>query len=667
MPVPTYKFGDFELIASRFELRRRDRPLKLERIPMELLILLLEKNGQVVTRQEIIERLWGKDVFLDTEHGINTAIRKIRTALREDVERPRFIQTVSGKGYRFVADEVSTNANGAAASAKIVVSGNPIPENPVAESPAAENTALTPVGVGAGPIRSGESLASRKWPWAAVALLVVIASTLALNVAGLRDRVFARNVFAKNSIGPIHSIAVLPLANLSGDPSQDYYADGLTDEFITALAKNRNLRVVSRTSAMQYKGVNRPVRDIARELGVDGILEGSIERSANRVHLTVQLIYAPTDTHLWAESYDRDLNQAFSLPEELSATVAKEVKIVTSPAPPQRYINPEAHDAYLQGLQFWYGNNVRGGLPYFEKAIQLQPDYAAAWSGLANTYAVLSVGGEVPSSEVKEQWESAARKAVELDDSLPQAHNSMAGWYLFYARDWQRAEAESLRSLALDPSFAEGYHMHSYILTVTNRLAEAIEEQKRGTQIDPFARPWALGYTYFHARQFENAVSELRTRIAAQPTDPACYQILSESYHFLGRDKEAIAEMEQTLFLFGQRDAVPIVQQAFERGGFAAVAAWRADDQPLRSPSAHNRPRARTEVNAPKKYVSPYWRALDTALAGRKEQTLQLLDEAYLAHDSRMIFLQNEPVFDFLHPDERYRALVRKIGLTPAY
>jgi TolB-like protein/DNA-binding winged helix-turn-helix (wHTH) protein len=636
-----------------------------------LLILLLEKNGQVVTRQEIIERLWGKDVFLDTEHGINTAIRKIRTALREDVERPRFIQTVSGKGYRFVGDEVSTSTNGTAASAKIAASTNPIPENLVAATSAAvtpvhADLVLTPATMGPGPTRSSEGLTSRKWPWAAVALLVLIASALALNVAGLRDRVFAKNVFAKNSVGPIHSIAVLPLANLSGDPSQEYYADGLTDEFITALAKNRNLRVVSRTSAMQYKGINRPVRDIAHELGVDGILEGSITRSANRVHLTVQLIYAPTDTHLWAESYDRDLNQAFSLPEELSATVAKEVKIVTSPAPPQRYINPEAHDAYLHGLQFWY-NNVRGGLPYFEKAIQLQPDYAAAWSGLADTYGVLSISGAVPSSEIREEWESAARRAVELDDSLPQAHNSMAAWYLFYARDWPRAEAESLRSLALDPSFAEGYHVHSYILTVTNRLAEAIEEQKRGASIDPFARPWALGSAYFHARQFENAVNELRLRVAAQTADPACYQILYESYHFLGRDKEAVTVMEQMLLLFGEKDAVPIVQQAFERGGFAAVAAWRADHQPPSSQGAHDRPRARREVSKPKKYVSPYWRALDTAFAGRKEQTLQLLDEAYLAHDPRMIFLQNEPEFDFLHHEPRYQTLVQKLGLPPVY
>ncbi len=660
MPACIYKFGDFELDPSRFELRKNGRVQKLERIPMELLILLAEKEGSIATRQEIVERLWGKDVFVDTEHGINTAVRKIRHALHDDPERPRFVQTVTGKGYRFIAEKAEDRLI-SARGAEIAAAARTLPEKEAIAPVVGEASANSPSQTSYAPLLGSES---RRWMFTVPALVLLLggAVLLALNAGGVRYR-----LFPPDRASQIHSIAVLPLVNLSGDPSQEYFADGMTDELITALAKNHSLRVISRTSAMQYKGVQRPVRDIAHELGVDGVLEGSVSRTTNRVHMTVQLIYAVTDTHVWAESYNRDLNQVFSLPEELAQTVAKEVKIATSPAPPQRYINPEAHDAYLWGLQFWYGNKLREGLPYFEKAIQLQPDYAAAWSGLADTYAVLSITGAVPSSEVKEHWELAARKAVELDDSLPQAHNSVASWYLFYARDWQRAEAESLRSLALDPRFAEGYHMHSYILTVTNRLAEAIEEQKRGMSIDPFARPWALGYTYFQARQFEDAVNELRLRVVAQPTDPGCRYILSESYHFLGRDKEAITEMEQMLLLLGQKDAVPIVQQAFARGGFAAVAAWQADDQSLPRQGIHDRPRPRRDVNPPKKYVSPYWQALDTAMAGRKEQTLQLLDEAELAHEPRMIFLQNEPVFDFLHSEPRYQSLVKKLGLPPAY
>jgi len=318
VPAPTYNFGEFELDPSRFELRRHDRRLKLERIPMELLVLLLERDGQVVNRQEIIDRLWGKDVFVDTEHGINTAIRKIRTALREDVEKPRFIQTVSGKGYRFVGEK-----NGNISLLQPSQEVNNL--DPVHEIPHAA------------PVRE-----RRWWPMASVAFVACLlaGAVLGLNLGGTRDRIFPGSRRSQ-----IRSIAVLPLANLSGDPSQDYFADGMTDELITMLAKNTSLRVVSRTSAMQYKGVQRPVHDIARELGVDGVLEGSVERSGNRVHMTVQLIYAPSDTHVWAESYDRDSSEVFSLPTELSQPIAKEVKTAVSPAKPQRYINPEAHDA----------------------------------------------------------------------------------------------------------------------------------------------------------------------------------------------------------------------------------------------------------------------------------------------------------------------------------
>ena len=259
------KFDEFSLDRDRYELLRAGRPIKLEKLPMELLILLVEKNGHLVTRQEIIERLWGAGVFLDTEHGVNTAVRKVRHALRDDTEHPRYIQTVTGKGYRFVAEKLNGGPSSSLGSDQHQVAPQPktAPGN------------------------------RRRW-WAAAitatALFLLAGVTLAFNAGGLRDRIF----FVRKRPS-IHSIAVLPLANLSGDPAQDYYADGMTDELITMLAKNSALRVISRTSAMQYKGARRPVREIAKELGVDGIVEGSVARSANLVHMTVQLIYAPND------------------------------------------------------------------------------------------------------------------------------------------------------------------------------------------------------------------------------------------------------------------------------------------------------------------------------------------------------------------------------------
>jgi TolB-like protein/DNA-binding winged helix-turn-helix (wHTH) protein len=585
--APTHKFGDFELDPSGFELRRLDRPLKLERIPMELLILLLEKNGQVVSRREIIERLWGQDVFIDTEHGINTAVRKIRTALREDVERPRFIQTVSGKGYRFVPSAVSTNANGDRAAANVSVPAHEI---------------LTPASTQAGPNRTWEDLASRKWPWAAVALPAVAAALLALNVAGLRDR-----VFANNSIGPIHSIAVLPLANLSGDPSQDYYADGLTDELITALARNRSLRVVSRTSVRQYKDASQPLTKIAQALGVDGILEGSVNRGANQVHINLQLIYAPTDTHVWAQSYDRDLNTALSLPAELSETIAREAKVSSAPAEQQRYVNPQAHDAYLEGRYLWINGNYGESRKDFERAIRLQPDYAPAWSGLSMGIMAIGDGGAPVTREIVDQAEAAARKAVELDDSLAEGHHAMAGMYLFGRWDWDRADAESRRSLELDPNFSEAHHLRSYILSAMNRPEEALEEQKRATEIDPFERPWALGRAYYKVRQYDAAIEEFRMRAQAASAAPWVHAFLSRTYGFKGMEKESEQELEEdTRINYGEKAAAEI-RRTYEGGGRRAVLQLQLNDLKTRSR---------------KEYVSPYELAEAYAALGMKDETL---------------------------------------------
>ena len=621
MPVSYYKFGEFELDRARFELRRNGRILKLERIPMELLILLAEKDGNVVSRREIAERLWGKDVFVDSEHGINTAIRKIRGVLREDAERPRFVQTVLGKGYRFVAEK----------------NGNAGPLESETEVKTSEPANLIP---------------AKRHGWAPLVIAVLAscllaAVTLGFNVGGARDRIFPGRQRPQ-----IRSIAVLPLENLSGDPTQEYLADGMTDELITMLAKNTSLRVVSRTSAMQYKGVQRPVRDIARELGVDGILEGSLARSANRVHMTVQLIYAPSDTHIWAESYDRDLSEAFSLPSELSQTVAKEVKIAVAPTRPQRYINPDAHDAYIHGRYFWFNGDAERSQEYFEKAIQLQPDYAAAWSGLADSYAARAMVGASPPREVMAKAEEAARKGIELDDSLSNAHNSRAALYLFDTWEWRRAEIESRRALELDPTNAEAHHLYSYVLFAMQRPDEALREQKQSTELDAFARPWAMGYALIRARQFDAAVNELRLRAEVQPQDSFVHLLLSEAYWFKGMAKESARELEESVRLVSNNKSAAAVRQAFDRGGERAVAEWGVHDVVTR---------------ASKGYVSPLDLASAYAVLGRKAETLKYLEDAYREHTPWLVLLQNDPIFDLLHSDERYRTIVKKIGLPPAY
>jgi TolB-like protein/DNA-binding winged helix-turn-helix (wHTH) protein/Flp pilus assembly protein TadD len=622
----SYSFGEFNLDPGRYELRRSGQVLKLERIPMELLILLAEKQGDIVTRQEITDRLWGKDVFVDTEHGINTAIRKIRQALKDDPEEPRFLQTVTGKGYRFVAEKNKTSTSSA-----IVAEGKPQAANIAA---AAISPSIVP--------------AARPRGWQAAAILIVVVclaavGLLAANVAGIRDR-----VFPATRASQIHSIAVIPLANLSGDATQEYFADGMTDELITALAKNRNLRVVSRTSAMQYKGVNRPVRDIARELGVDGILEGSVERSGSRVHMTVQLIYAPTDSHVWAESYDRDLNQAYSLPEELSQTVAKEVRAATSPTPAPRYIDPEAHDAYLRGFYLWYQGDTQHSIEYFQRAIQIQPGYAAAWAGLATAYMLRPIDDECPSSEVAAKADEAVRKAVELDDSLAEAHHAMSAWYFFFAWDATRAEMESKRAVELDPTRSETHHLYSYILFALNRPDESLQEQKRAHELDPFIRNWGLGFAYIQRREFGAAINDLQLRAQALPGDSTTHFMLSYAYREKGMGPQAEQEFEKALQADGQLDQAKAVHRAFERGGEKAVEQRGVDD---------------LKAQSRKRYISPMEYAKAYAFLGDKEETMKYLEGCYRARTPWLIMVKAEPVFDFLHSDPRYQALVKKIGL----
>jgi TolB-like protein/DNA-binding winged helix-turn-helix (wHTH) protein len=318
VPVSVFEFGDLRLDCSRFELWRAGRSPKLERKPMELLILLAASEGNLVTRTEIIERLWGSEVFVDTEHGINTAIRKIRQTLRDDPEQPRFVQTVMGKGYRFIGPISEVHPPPAAKS------GPPM-------------LALQPESVALGVENPRRRSHGRVWQIIGGSAAIVLL-TLA---AALRAH-WSQDSPASSTTPNIQSIAVLPLDNLSGDPAQNYFADGMTDELTTMLAKNSTLHVISRTSVMQYKGAHRPLREIAEALGVDGILEGSVERSDGKVHMTIQLIQASTDTHLWAESYDRDTKDVGTLPAEAAQAIAKRLNSAAPLPKPARYVSPEA-------------------------------------------------------------------------------------------------------------------------------------------------------------------------------------------------------------------------------------------------------------------------------------------------------------------------------------
>ncbi len=638
MPSTIFEFDEFRLDCGRFELYRLGRSLKLERKPMELLILLAENEGNLVSRVEIAQRLWNREVFVDTEHGINTAVRKIRQVLRDDPEQPRFVQTVTGKGYRFVSRlEVYRSATEEAAETV-----QPAAEASAAlptQNPSASHIPLPP-----------ETEASRsRFPlWAAI---LGGSAVLALMLAVLLATHGWGKLLVNGAAPNIRSLAVLPLDNFSGEPGQDYLAAGMTDELITMLAKNSTLRVASRTSVMQYKGAHRPLPEIARELRVDGVLEGSVARSGNKVHVAIQLIEASSDTHLWADSYDRDADDMISLPREAAQAIAKHLNSAVQ-VPEPRFVSSEAHDAYLRGRYLWFSTDDEKSGAYFKKATELQPDYALGWSGLADYYGAGAIEGQLNPEEVIPLQEAAAVKAITLDDSLAEGHLAMSAAFLVDRWDWTRAQAEVARAIALDPRFAEAYHFQGKIFSALNRHQEAIASQKKATELDPFARPWAMSLVLREAREYDAAINDLQQRLEANPSQAQLVWPLYLAYRNKGAEKEAVQELERALTLWGDQTSAAIVRRAFEQGGYRAVVRYQLSDAKKKS-SRH--------------YVSPVDLATLTAQLGQRSQTLALLEEGYRQRSPLLLWIQNDPAFDFLHADERYRAIIKGIGLPPAY
>lgn len=629
------QFEEFALDCDRYELLRAGQPIKLEKLPMELLMLLIERGGHLVTRQEIIERLWGQDVFLDTEHGINTAIFKLRTVLGDNADKSRFIQTVTGKGYRFVA------------SASVIAAGPGHLRQAASGWPGSSSIAVVTPDQVADPAAREAAAPRRRWMlWVGAFCLIV---AVALGIVSWMHLRTSRNRANDQAIAStIHSLAVLPLQNLSGDPGQDYFADGMTDEIITTLTKDTGLRVISRTSAMQYKNARLPLPEIARQLGVDGVLEGSVGRSGNRVHVNVQLVHAPTDTHVWAESYDRDFSDLGALESHLATTIAEQVGLtVSKTSTPPKQIKPEAHDAYLRGRYYWYGYSGKSG-QYFQKAIDLQPDYAAAWSGLADSLTIQAVEGMVSPAQVIGRAEFAARKALELDPQLSDAHNSMAAIQLFGHWDYAAADRESARAIELDPRNPENHHLRSYVLEALNRTDEALQEQKLANDLDPRLRPMAMAYLLIRLHRFDDAIQDARARLEAEPDEPSLLDALAQAYRLKGMDKQSAEEWAKCLTAEGPEHGADASRRAFAGGGMKGLLEWQlADDIKSSSES----------------YESPYDLAKDYARLQRKEDTLRCLEQAYQQHVAWLISLRNEPDFDFVHSEPRYQAIVKAMTL----
>jgi TolB-like protein/DNA-binding winged helix-turn-helix (wHTH) protein len=635
VPFAVYQFGDFSLDCDKFELCRKGRRLKLERKPLELLVLLVSKHGQVVTRNEIAQCLWEREVFVDIEHGINTAIRKIRQVLGDSSDLPRFVQTISGSGYRFIAPVTALEPE--------VTDPTQPTEDRVDLPPAPPEISAAPVIPTAAKRHHGL--------WVVVALCVSV--LLIISIFTLGPHPLAARFLDRDTHTAIASLAVLPLNNLSGNPNEEYFADGMTDELTTMLAKDSTLRIVSRTSAMQFKDAHRSLPEIARALNVDAILEGSISRSRNRVHMTLQLIRGDTDNHLWAESYDRDTNEVAVLPDDAARAIAARLNSGTPSHANARYIKPEAHDAYLRGHYSWVvGRNVDAGR-YYQQAVDIQPDYALGWSGLADYYAMVAIRGEVDPLQALPHAEAAARKAVELDDSLSRAHASLGGMIFFNRGDGVQALKELTRATELDPHDGEGFHLHAKVLCALGRYDEAISVQKQSTAINPIEHPGAMAEIYMCTRQFDAAISDGEMRLKDFPVAADILGELADGYHWKGMDNEAVEMLARQISAEGDLSLSAAVRRAFETGRYPAV---------VRCQLAAVEKRARTAR------VSTFELADLHGKLREHDATLALFEQGVNERDPLLLLLaQSDPAFDFLHADPRYRSLILKMGLPPMY
>jgi TolB-like protein/DNA-binding winged helix-turn-helix (wHTH) protein/Tfp pilus assembly protein PilF len=619
------RFAQFELDLRTGELYKEGKRIKLQEQPCHVLALLVEHRGDLVTREELRKTLWPNDTFVDFDHGVNLAINKLRDALGDSVEKPRFIETLTRRGYRFIAP-VST------------------PKTLRDSEPQARVTSF-PAGL-AGP---------RSSTWRRVLLSALLA--LSFLVVLVFFVTYRRGRSAENNI---HSLAVLPLENLSGDPNQEYFVDGMTDELTTHLAKIKSLRVISRTSAMQYKNVRKPLADIARALHVDSVVEGSVVRSGDKLRITVQLVDARTDRHIWAEDYNRDLRDVVAVQGDVARRIAEEIRITLTPEQraeltSRHQINPEAYEAYLRGRYFWNRRTEEGmkkAIEYFEQSMDKDPNSPLAYDGLADCWLSLGWYGYLPPKETFPQAKAAAMKAMELDASLAEAHTSLAFASMNYDWDWSAAEREFQKAIELNPNYANAHHWYADYLSAVGRHQEAITESKRALELDPVSpiiNAW-LGWRYFFARQYDLAIEQYLKTLEMDPTFVPAHLVLGQGYEQKSMPEKAIDELQEAVSLSGGSSLyVSSLAHAYATAGRRAEAERLL--RQMNERARHN-------------YVPSFHIAIIHAGLGQRDQALVWLEKGYQERSAWMVWLKVDPRFDVLRSDPRFQDLLRRVGLS---
>lgn len=625
-------FGVFEVDLRAGQLTKRGLRLRLQEQPFQVLAMLLEKPGELVTREELRSRLWPSTV-VDFDHGLNKAISKIREALGDSVESPRFVETVARRGYRFLADvAVIDTADGQREAA---------PDDLARPNPAFVD--LTHAG--ALPKRS---LGPYAWRLLGFILALVLTASLSW--------IF---YFRNQSSPKILSLAVLPLENVSGDASQDYFADGMTDELITHLAQISALRVVSRTSVMTYKGVRKPLAQIGGELNVDAVVEGSVLRSGERVRITAQLIRVPADKHVWAQSYEGDIRDTLALQNKVARAIVEQIRVTLNrheraALEHAKAVNPEAFQAYLAGRYFWNkrtGDGLKKAIDYFNQAIEKDPNYAQAYAGLADAYALSGDWeyGILSPEDAFPKAKAAATKALALDDNLAEAHTSLAFVLDLYDWDWESAEQEYKRAIALNPGYATAHHWYAWHLIVMGRNSEALAESRKAESLDPLSPIISadLADALCVAHLYDESVQQSRKTLEMHPYFAVAHYELGQAFAQKHMYTEAIAELRRAIELSGGNTAFDSkLAYAYAISGRTEEAIKIVKDLEVRQ----GRPSS-TDPHIALIYVG----------LGDHDQAMSWLNKAYQARFNPSILMR--PAFDPLRSDGRFQNLLRRIGL----
>jgi TolB-like protein/DNA-binding winged helix-turn-helix (wHTH) protein/Tfp pilus assembly protein PilF len=634
------RFGEFELEPKTGELRKAGLPVKLQPQPLRVLVLLASNAGELVTREEIQQEIWEGVTFVDFEHGLNFCIKQIRAALGDNAQAPRFIETLPRRGYRFIADVDQNSRNTSHRVATPALS--------------ASTTAQTPEAEG-----STEEQRSALRPRSRVARAVALAIVLLLIVGGYA----AWKLLAKSKVpsrGKV-MLGVMPFENLSGDPEQEYFSDGMTEELIAQLGSLQpaKLGVIARTSAMTYKGGNRDIRQIGGELGIDYVLEGSVRREGERVRITAQLIQVSDQTHLWSESYERSAQNTLAVQTDVAQSIARVLALKLLPREPtsrtaDAAVSADAYDAFLKGRYLWNkgrSDDVEKSIAFYNQALELAPGYAPALAGLADSYILLGMYYTIPPTDAYAKAKPAAMRALELDDGLAEAHTALGTILFRFGWAWTEAEAEFKRAIELNPSYGRAHHDYAWLLVALERFDEAVNEIKRAQELDPLS-PLAnsdVGWVYLRARRYDDAISQIERTLELEPEFASAQACLERAYRLKGMNKEAVDSARKSMIRSGATSQeLSALEKQDSEAAIRSVLLWRL--------------KQREEV-ARNRRTSPYWFAAQHTELGEVDAAFEWLEKAFNERDSELVSLKVDPAFDGVRSDARYVVLVRRIGL----